>query len=169
MTTNGTIVNKNLLLLLKQFKDIHLGVSIDATDKLNQYIRGNNTPIQKLFENTIEFLTLQNIKYFFISNIIMIYNTFDNQNLKAACKVGLNFEPNYDDKFLFNPMHLKSHILPKNMKEMIKTDWIKKSIIKNESDSHLISKWRTWTQQLDSIRNESLVKIEPLFSELYYG
>ena len=66
-------------------------------------------------------------------------------------------------------MHLKSHILPKNMKEMIKTDWIKKSIIKNESDSHLISKWRTWTQQLDSIRNESLVKIEPLFSELYYG
>ena len=55
------------------------------------------------------------------------------------------------------------------MKEMIKTDWIKKSIIKNESDSHLISKWRTWTQQLDSIRNESLVKIEPLFSELYYG
>jgi MoaA/NifB/PqqE/SkfB family radical SAM enzyme len=169
LTTNGTIFNDKIFSLLKQFNNIHLGVSIDATDKLNRYIRGNDTPIKKLFENTKKFLQLPNISYFFISNVIMIYNTFDNNNLKEACLQGLGFKPNYDDKFLFNPMHLKSHILPTKLKEKIPTDWLQNSIIKDPEDSQLITKWRKWTTQLDKIRGESLVEIEPIFKEMYYG
>ena len=169
LTTNGTIFNDKIFTLLKQFNNIHLGVSIDATDKLNRYIRGNDTPIEKLFENTKQFLQLPNISYFFISNIIMIYNTFDNHNLKEACLQGLGFEPNYDDKFLFNPMHLKSHILPTKLKEKIQTSWLQSSIIDEPEDPQLITKWRRWTTQLDKIRDESLVEIEPMFQEMYYG
>lgn len=167
LTTNGTIVNKSLLDLLKQFKSIHLGVSIDASDKLNIYIRGNKTPIKKIIENTKSFLELDNICNFFVSNTIMIYNIFDNKILKNDVSQHLGFLPFFDDKFLFNPMHLKCSILPNFVQNYIEEDFIKKFIIQDASNSELIKKWVKYTIQLDKLRNESLIEIEPKFKILY--
>lgn len=167
LTTNGTIVNNELIHLLNQFHSVYLGVSIDGSDKLNRYIRGNKTPLDKILENTKVFLNIKNISNFFISNTIMIYNIFDNAQLKESIKDKLEFLPEFDDKFLFNPMHLKCSILPNFLSDNVDTLFIKKFIQQENDKTELLKKWLIYTKQLDKLRNESLLDIEPRFSVLY--
>ena len=167
LTTNGTIVTNHILQLLGRFKGILLGLSIDASEGLNQYIRGNDTSNNVLVSNIKEFLTLPNINSFFISNTVMIYNAFDNQKLKDELFTMLGFNPVYDDKILYGPAHLKVHILPHAIKNTIITDSIKSASLSEQEDITLLRKWYTFTKRIDELRNQKMIDLVPELKPLY--
>jgi len=167
LTTNGTIVDKEALKLFGKFKGILLGLSIDASEGLNQYIRGNDTSNATLVNNIKQYLNLSNIDSFFISNTIMIYNAFDNQKLKNEMFTMLGFNPVYDDKILYHPAHLKVHILPPNIKKLITNQLIKTAALTGKEDTTLLKKWYTFTKRIDELRNQNLIDLVPELKPLY--
>lgn len=167
LTTNGTIVNKNILQILSRFKGILLGLSIDASQGLNQYIRGNDTPNSILIENIKQYLNLPNIDSFFISNTIMIYNAFDNNKMKTELDSALGFTPTYDDKILYHPAHLKIHILPSDIKRKIPNYEIMTSAYTGQEDKTLLNKWYVFTKKVDELRKQNIISMVPELALLY--
>ena len=79
--TNGTKTPDRLKELWPYFKRVTLNISIEATGKLYQYIRGSNVQtIEQLEQNLKWYDQFDNIKGHF-SVAISIYNIFDLQNL----------------------------------------------------------------------------------------
>lgn len=167
LTTNGTILDADFLDLISHFSDILLGVSIDASNGLNQYIRGNETPVPKILENTKSFLKLDNVTQFFISNTIMIYNAFNNHKLKTECEKSLGFVPTYDDKVLYNPAHLKIHILPNYEKQLITHVPTAEAAHTGREDAALLEKWFRFTERLDKLRGQDVSVSVPELKTLY--
>ena len=169
LTTNGTVVNKNILDTLSKFKGILLGLSIDASEGLNQYIRGNDTPNSVLIENIKQYLNLPNIDSFFISNTIMIYNAFDNFKMKSQLELALGFVPMYDDKILYHPAHLKIHILPNEIKKEILNQEISTAAFTGQENIELLKKWYIFTKRIDELRKQSIVDMVPELRTMYIG
>ena len=167
LTTNGTIVNSDILRLFSKFKGILLGVSIDASEGLNQYIRGNNTSNGTIIDNMKQYLNLPNIDSFFISNTIMIYNAFDNYKMKTQLEQLLQFTPHYDDKILYHPAHLKIHILPDNIKAQISNYSSRTAARMEHEDQALLAKFCTFTNRIDQLRNQNLLDLVPQLTPLF--
>ena len=167
LTTNGTIVNKTILHTLSKFKGILLGLSIDASEGLNQYIRGNDTSNSILIENIRQYLNLPNIDNFFISNTIMIYNAFDNFKMKNEINSMLGFAPAYDDKILYHPAHLKIHILPDRIKKLIPNYEIMMAANTGKEDATLMNKWYVFTKKIDELRKQNITSMVPELEVLY--
>jgi radical SAM protein with 4Fe4S-binding SPASM domain len=58
-TTNGTIFNDKLKDIIPQFKQFHLGISVETFDPINDYIRYPGK-IQNIKQNIINFIKLRN-------------------------------------------------------------------------------------------------------------
>jgi organic radical activating enzyme len=166
LSTNGTIYDPVFMDLMSRFKKIKLGVSLDGSGKLNNYIRGTDVPSYKIYEHTRQFLKLENLYSFYISNTIQIYNAFDNAKLKAEVYQELGFNPDVDDKCLYNPVHLKIHILPDQLKQMIDCESAKTSALLEHEDEVLLKKWADWTLALDRVRHEKLEDVCPELAPL---
>jgi organic radical activating enzyme len=166
ISTNGTINDSSFLKLLRRFKSVKLGISIDGSGDLNSYIRGNPTEIGQIYNNVRSYLTLDNIVNLHISNTVQIYNAFDNIALKTQTEEHLGFLPKFDDRLLFNPRHLKLHILPEQYKQHIDNDTFKTAAFTENEDRVLLNKWARWTNALDRLRGESIASIEPRLGTL---
>lgn len=57
-TTNGTIYNERIEKLIPQFKEFHLGISIESVTELNDYIRYPG-PTTQILENILKFVALR--------------------------------------------------------------------------------------------------------------
>ena len=57
-TTNGTVYNQRIEKIIKSFKQVHLGISIDAVSDLNDYIR-YPSQIDKVKQNIERYLDLR--------------------------------------------------------------------------------------------------------------
>jgi MoaA/NifB/PqqE/SkfB family radical SAM enzyme len=65
-TTNGTIYNDQLKDLIKEFKEFHLGISIESVSPLNNYIR-YPSKIESVLDNINKFIELRSQTNLFIS------------------------------------------------------------------------------------------------------
>jgi MoaA/NifB/PqqE/SkfB family radical SAM enzyme len=117
-TTNGTIYSKELANIIKEFKQVHLGISIETTDSLNDYIRWPGQ-INTVLENTHTFLKLRESTGLQVSlritpsvySIYRIAGIFDflieNKVIAESCNI------------LTEPSCLRVELLPDNIKQDI--------------------------------------------------
>ena len=115
-TTNGTIYNNRVNQLISQFKEFHLGISIEAVSSLNDYIRYPGK-INSILSNIDKFLALRSStglyislritpNIFTISEIDQLFEYMIEKNVIAeSCNI------------LFKPECLRVELLPQDIRQ----------------------------------------------------
>jgi MoaA/NifB/PqqE/SkfB family radical SAM enzyme len=114
-TTNGTIYDDRVEALIGNFKEFHLGISIESVSSLNDYIRYPST-INEVTENIHKFLELRKHSGLQVSlritpNVFTIYELdelfefmIDNSVVAESCNI------------LSNPQMLRMEIMPEDIR-----------------------------------------------------
>lgn len=145
-TTNATIYNTRLESLISNFKEFHLGISIESITKLNDYIR-YPSQIDNVLENINNFLQLRNLysnlqislritpNIFSIYEIDKLFEFMIQKNLIAeSCNI------------LADPAHLRMELLPFDIRQEV----IKKL-------SNLIKKYNLNKHNVVNVRRNDLI------------
>jgi hypothetical protein len=135
-TTNGTIYNKRIEKFVKNFKQFHLGISIESVGKLNDYIRWPSQ-IQNVLENVDSFLQLRKSNPELYISLRITPNIFtisaidelfaymiENQVIAESCNI------------LSKPECLRMELLPDDIRSLVKEklfNLIKKYNLKKEN------------------------------------
>jgi MoaA/NifB/PqqE/SkfB family radical SAM enzyme len=119
-TTNGTIFNNRIQKFIENFKQFHLGISIESVTPLNDYIRWPGK-IDSILPNIDKFLQLREANPgLFISlritpNIFSIYDIdklfvymIENHVIAESCNI------------LNNPQHLRMELMPDDIRNEVK-------------------------------------------------
>jgi len=178
--TNGTRkLSKKLQNLLNQFKSIDIYFSIEAADKMYEYIRGGQYTFRETLSNFLQYrkcLSNAAVNWIYTANIYGVFS-FDSLQKQIYDTCGYIFTSTDFGQIVLNPKFLNPLILPwhiknsianqtpyKNYKNFITTD-INKIDIKN-TESELVNFFQ-YTTALDKIRNDNLLSIEPKFTRLF--
>lgn len=177
--TNGTRKLSNKLKnLLNEFKKIDIYFSIEAADKMYEYIRGGQHTFKETVSNFLQYrksLTNANVNWIYTANIYGVFS-FDSLQKQLQESCAYIFTSTDFGQIVLNPKFLNPLILPDTIKQSVanNTPYIeyknfittdtKKLNITNQ-DLHL-KQFAKYTKELDKIRNESLLDIEPRFGEL---
>jgi radical SAM protein with 4Fe4S-binding SPASM domain len=172
-TTNGTIVNPNILNALSKFKKVRIMFSIEGTGSLYSYIRGGRYTIDEMEETLSLYNGLDNVELGF-NVTVQAYNLL---NLKDLYNKLYSWADKYhnvsaNDAFttICNaPMYLSPFVLPASLREVAKKELSGISdfntLVKNlESDQIHIDHWdkfKTFTLELDKLRKDSVLKHVP--------
>jgi hypothetical protein len=181
--TNGTIYNSKLVDILKNFKKVNFGYSIDAIGNKNDYIRKNSRweEIIKNLENYIaDFSKHSNITItvrcsptpWNVYYLDEIYDYFNKKNIKISFRNIVNDRPYNDISYL--PIVVKNKIIDKllsysttdtNYQKSISNviKWLKFSPRYHEK---LQNAFIVFNNKLDTIRKESFKDIFPEFDNL---
>jgi len=119
-TTNGTIYNNRIQKFIENFKQFHLGISIESVTELNDYIRWPGQ-VDSILPNINKFLKLREANPgLFISlritpNVFSIYELdklfvymLENHVIAESCNI------------LHNPTHLRIELIPPDIRNEIK-------------------------------------------------
>lgn len=172
-TTNGTVINNNILDCLSKFKKVRIIFSIEGTKKLYSYIRGGNYTIEDLEKNISQYNSLKNVHIGFnvtiqaynLLNLLDLYNLLNNWQNKF-----INVSAQNSFTTICNsPMYLSPFVLPLDLRIQAKDK------LKNIEDFNLLSNnllnnkihnlyWETFkmfTCTLDKLRKENIKNIVP--------
>ena len=118
-TTNGTIFNDKIINYIKNFKQFHLGISIESVSALNDYIR-YPSQIGNVISNIHKFLDLRNVyDSLYISlritpNVFTIFELdklfvfmLENNVIAESCNI------------LYDPECLRIELLPDDLKQQV--------------------------------------------------
>lgn len=141
-TTNGTIFHSRLADIIPQFKEFHLGISIETVSHLNDYIR-YPSEIDKVLANIDKFVALRDTypglyitlritpNVFSISEIDQLFEYLIEKRITAeACNI------------LHKPECLRMEVMPTDIRE--------ETIAKLE---YLVSKYQLVKHNVSNIRN----------------
>lgn len=119
-TTNGTIYNERIQRFVENFKQFHLGISIESVTELNDYIRWPGR-IDSILTNIDKFLTLRNANpELYISlrvtpNVFSVYEIdklfvymIENHVIAESCNI------------LHDPQQLQMELIPDDIRTEIK-------------------------------------------------
>lgn len=117
-TTNGTIYDNRVEYLITQFKEFHLGISIESTTNLNDYVRYPSN-IDNILNNINKFLSLRKHSTLTTSlritpNIFTIYE-FD-KLIDYMIENNITAESCY---ILDNPSVLRTELLPNDIRQEV--------------------------------------------------
>jgi hypothetical protein len=120
-TTNGTIYNERIQLYIKNFKQFHLGISIESVTELNDYVRWPGK-IQNILSNIDCYLHLREqapglqISLRITPNVFTIWEIdqlftymIENSVIAESCNI------------LWDPAHLRMELIPDDIRSEIKT------------------------------------------------
>lgn len=185
--TNGIFVKKHLE-LLKEFKTTNLIFSFEAVDKMYSYIRGAQHDFAELKSNLFEAAAEEKI------NISLMYtpqayNIFD---FESSAKFIVNeVAPKLKKKFndqdllnifgnvLHNPRYLEIKVLPEGIRNKVSESIQQQEDLPKvlrQQFSRLLSgnqnkiefqRFKEYTKELDAIRGENLLNVEPRFSTIF--
>ena len=188
--TNGTKTPEHLKDLWPHFKKVTLNVSIEATGKLYQYIRGSNTQtIEQLEQNLHWYDQFDNIKGHF-SVAISTYSIFDLQNLadwiervtsnlkqwktevanRTSDSVLWYEKPNQFQILVVDPPYLNPNNVPPHIKQRVIDCWDKKYHLLDELRNRMLvqeydeNKWqlfKQFTRELDNMRGTNVLDYIP--------
>lgn len=174
--TNGTTISDYYIEKLKPFKKIRCNLSVEATGKLYNYIRGGNT---NTLDQAIKFMgklesNLNNLVTG-LSVTITLYNIFDLDDLVNKISEYKVPDKRLFSNFSYNPKYLDPGIIPfkykKRLSEKYKNIDVLQPFIKylyhRPSSPELMRKFKEYTVLLDKKRNENLLEIVPEFKELF--
>ena len=119
-TTNGTIYNERIQRFVENFKQFHLGISIESVTELNDYIRWPGR-IDSILPNIKKFLNLRDsnpelyISLRVTPNVFSVYEIdklfvymIENHVIAESCNI------------LHNPQHLRMELIPDDIRVEIK-------------------------------------------------
>ena len=188
--TNGTKTPNELLRLWPHFKRVTLNISIEATGKLYQYIRGSNTQtIEQLEQNLHWYDQFDNVKGHF-SVAISTYSIFDLQNLadwiervtsslkqwkteianRTSDSVHWYEKPNQFQILVVDPPYLDPNNMPPHIKQRVIDCWDKKYHLLDELRERMLvqnydeNKWqlfKQFTNELDKMRGTNILDCVP--------
>jgi MoaA/NifB/PqqE/SkfB family radical SAM enzyme len=115
-TTNGTIYDQRVEQLIKEFKQFHLGISIESVTELNDYIR-YPSKINQVKQNINSFLALRADSQLFVSLRIT-------PNVFTISEIDLMFEYMIENhviaescNILYDPAHLRIELIPADIRQ----------------------------------------------------
>ena len=115
-TTNGTLYDERIERLIKQFKEFHLGISIETVSELNNYIRYPGK-IEEIKSNIDHFLKLRTESKLYVSLRIT-------PNLFTISEIDRMFEYMIENNviaescnILHNPRWLRIELLPEDIRQ----------------------------------------------------
>tara|TARA_X000001036_G_scaffold75471_1_gene67005 strand:- start:8276 stop:9532 length:1257 start_codon:yes stop_codon:yes gene_type:complete len=188
--TNGTKTPERLLELWPHFKKVTLNISIEATGKLYQYIRGSETQtIEQLEQNLHWYDQFENVKGHF-SVAISTYSIFDLQNLadwiervtgnlkqwkteiadRTSDSVHWYEKPNQFQILVVNPAYLNPNNMPLHIKQRVIDSWDKKYHLLDELRKRMLVKeydekqwhlFKKFTKALDKMRGTNVLDYIP--------
>jgi MoaA/NifB/PqqE/SkfB family radical SAM enzyme len=117
-TTNGTIYNNRIQRFIENFKEFHLGISIESISPLNDYIRFPST-VKNILKNIDKFLALRDNSNLFVSlritpNIFTIYELDKLMEYLIQNKVSAE-----SCNILTEPRHLRMELIPDDIRAEI--------------------------------------------------
>tara|TARA_S200000501_G_scaffold194778_1_gene183471 strand:+ start:111 stop:1373 length:1263 start_codon:yes stop_codon:yes gene_type:complete len=188
--TNGTKTPERLKELWPHFKKVTLNISIEATGKLYQYIRGSETQtIEQLEQNLHWYDQFENVKGHF-SVAISTYSIFDLQNLadwiervtsnlkqwktevanRTSDSVHWYEKPNQFQIMVVTPRYLDPNNMPPHIKKRVIETWDKKyhlldellkKMYNDDYDAHQWELFKQFTINLDKMRNTNVLDYIP--------
>lgn len=169
ITTNGSIINKDILSDLQNFKQVRMGISIDDIGPRLEYQRKGAVwdTIQK------NILTLKNQNWISLN----IHPTINNYNIWDIDKL-LDWADTHKISTVINVLHGPERLCIKNLHDAIKEKILEKhgddrrlhNVLMYMSDNrdpqapHFIGE----TEFIDNIRNENFKEVFPEWSKLIY-
>ena len=161
VTTNGTQCDKEILSLFKHFKNVRLMISIEATEKQNEYIRYPSS-WNTIKKNIEKFKTLPNT-YIYINTVVQNLNIlYIDKLIKYAYQNNIYIhlfkleDPNYLEMFnlpknILNEAYKKLSVLPDE--KLVHTENIKEIIflLKKKLDNYSIDN-KKYAQFIDMIK-----------------
>lgn len=168
VTTNGTIVDSEFHELAKQFMHTKWTVSVEATGKLYEYIRGGkNFTFEQLQDNLNEYRIFDRI---IIAVTVMTYNVcqlYKIQDWYDTVKKD-NFSIYYNN-VVATPNYLNPRLLPNDIlnvgKELNKVGTINYS--QDPTLASLIPTFVNFTRDLDNIRGTDILEVSPELKSLF--
>jgi MoaA/NifB/PqqE/SkfB family radical SAM enzyme len=119
-TTNGTIYNERIQHFIKNFKQFHLGISIESVTELNDYVRWPGR-INSILPNVDKFLKLREsspglyISLRITPNVFTIFEIdklfvymIENRVIAESCNI------------LYEPAHLRMELIPDDIRAEVK-------------------------------------------------
>jgi hypothetical protein len=135
-TTNLTVIDHEIVSLLKKFRSIHLGMSVECLDRVNDYVRYGGE-ISRTMDIMTQWLDIAKTNQWLtqirttptiltVSRLIGIYEyAWNNRTSVESCN------------FLHHPVFMKPSVLPLNLQQKIKDDllqWIASKSIPFQND-----------------------------------
>ena len=117
-TTNATVYSQELVDIIKNFKQVHLGISLETVDKLNDYIR-YPSKINLVLQNIQNFLNLKIDSKLYISLRITpsVYSIYKiDEMFEYMIKNKLTME---SCNILTDPSCLRIELLPNSLRQNI--------------------------------------------------
>lgn len=164
LTTNLTVWPDKTIELLKKFKQVHFGMSIETLDSVNDYVRWPSN-IKKVKNNLDKFVKLAKEKKWdaqirvtpsilTVNRVVSLYEyAYDNQLGIEACN------------FLYKPVFLKMNTLPIDLRQPI-IEKLKKFVGEYNNSNPIINTRRSATIQ-QSVKQDAISMINYLQNEPY--
>jgi pyruvate-formate lyase-activating enzyme len=185
ITTNLNEINENIKNQLGELPSISFDISVDGTDELYNFIRGNNASLSKVKKNLKFLLSLKNVTKIKINITTMIYNIWHSykiiewaNNIDETIKINwcpLCLEPLYLNPIIVpyeiryeaanNIEHFTKNLDPKYLIDLDYT----LNFLKNENPmkigfktmKYLRESFLLWTDEMVKIRNINVYDIVP--------
>lgn len=182
--TNGTKPSEHLHKLWKQFKEVYVSFSFEATGDLFEYVRGGTALTWGNFNDNIKMYTnLDCITRINFAHTLMNFTLFNLPNqIEWLYDMKQKYNIQYDNVISWkntvsNPPYLAITVLPKDLKRKLieqysnskydslktLTNTLKKSLYKQ--NTRYWNQFVLYTNSLDKIRNESLTSVVPEFKD----
>ena len=147
-TTNLTLWDQDIVDLLVQFKEVHLGMSIECVDRLNDYVRfGGN--IDYTLELVQRWLTVARAHDWYTQlritpTVFTIWHLVTVYQFAAQHSIAVE-----SCNFLNNPAFLRPSVLPQDMRQIV---------IKHLEDWLTLNQVDSAAEQIVNIRSPSVVQ-----------
>lgn len=171
-TTNGTFVRRELLDLLKQFKQVKLVFSLEGTEGLYSYIRGGQFDFARVQRNIQLYDELENVHISFnvamqiynLLNLRDLWQTLNSMKLRHGDAQGA-----FDYTLVVDPPYLSPFVAPQPLRELAiariqdlpEFDHFRKKLASEPIDEKNWAVFATFTRALDQLRGESLAQVAP--------
>ena len=176
--TNGTQHDMHLLDLLARFPAVNIGISIDATEAVYEYVRGSNLTWEECVEKWRRLRQLPNVTTLRLCNTIYAYNIFDLRRLRTWAMAELGADTQMADAILHRPSYMQVDVLPRPLltvaAEMLAADdpirpYIIRCINSEPHEDKTVDRQRfvEFTRQLDAVRGESCAEVIPQLAPLF--
>jgi|688.fasta_scaffold149414_2 sulfatase maturation enzyme AslB (radical SAM superfamily) len=119
-TTNGTIYNSRVQNLIENFKQFHLGISLESVTQLNDYVRWPSS-IDSVLSNIDKFLALRNTCSDLYISLRITPNVFTVSELDKLFVYMIDKHVIAEScNILHEPSHLRMELMPDNIRAEIK-------------------------------------------------
>ena len=170
-TTNLTVWDDSIIELLKEYKEVNLGMSVECLHPINDYLRwpSNIDKVKGILDKWLQLGKKQNwlIQFritptiFSIAHVKTIYDyAYTNDIGVESCD------------FLYNPSFMRMSVLPRDVRQNIAgalQNWINSKKLLFGQDRIINTSWPalvSYIKKLESSRNNSILNYAPEYEKL---